>query len=186
MPPYRTHRIPISGASDFLNSNRLVRNWAANVPSDAHPLDIGKKMTKKITTITTITSIGVFCLCVCGCLYRGDGPFKKIGDSDYKARINFMNLFAVADGRPTYVCGVVLLEDRITPLKDTVITLKKYNQQSIVSHTNTDNTGNFNMSGILVRDSFLIEIDSPDYFGEKKITVEPNKNNWHEIIAHKK
>lgn len=132
------------------------------------------------------TFFGILYLLISGCLYRGDGVFKKIGDSDYKARINFMNLFAIADGRPTYICGAVLLEDHLTPLKSVHIILKKKDQLSIVSNTHTDHTGNFNMSGILTRDSYIIEIDSPEYLGNKAIIVEPNRNNWHEIIAHKR
>lgn len=128
----------------------------------------------------------LICLNLCGCLYRSDGAFKQIGDSDYKVRLNFMNLFVVADGRPTYVRGVVLLEDRLTPLKGSAITLKKSDEKTVVSHTYTDHTGNFNMSRILTRDAFVIEIDSPEYSGRKEITIEPNQNNWHEIIAHKK
>ncbi len=139
-----------------------------------------------LNKIIMLTLFGVLCLSISGCLYRGDGAFKRIGDSDYKARINFMNLFAVADGRPTYVRGSVLLEDRITPLKNTHIILKKKDQQAIVSNTYTDHIGNFSMSGILSNDSYTIEINSPEYLGNKEIIVEPNKNNMHEIIAHKR
>lgn len=139
-----------------------------------------------IRKLIITTFFGIFYLSISGCLYRGDGVFKKIGDSDYKARINLLNLFAAADGRPTYICGTVLLEDHLTPLKNAHIVLKKRAQQSIVSNTHTDPTGNFNMSGILSHDSYIIEIDSPDYLGNKVIMVEPNRNNWHEIIAHKR
>lgn len=97
-----------------------------------------------------------------------------------------MNLFAVADGRPTYVRGVALLEDGLTPLKGSAIRLKTSDDKTIVSHTSTDHTGSFSMSRILTRDTFVIEVDSPDYSGRKEVTVEPGQNNWHEIIAHKK
>lgn len=40
---------------------------------------------------------------LCGCLYRSEGIFKRIGDSDYKARLNFQNLAAVGDGGLTAV-----------------------------------------------------------------------------------
>lgn len=97
-----------------------------------------------------------------------------------------MNLFVAADGRPTYVCGAVLLEDHITPLRNTHIILKKKNQQEIISNTNTDNSGAFNMTGLYSNDYYTLEVDSPDYFAKKTIMIEPNKNNWHEIFANKR
>jgi hypothetical protein len=139
-----------------------------------------------IRNLTIITFSGIYILLLTGCLYRGDGVFKKIGDSDYKARVNFMNIITVADGRPTYVCGSVLRADHITPLRNMHVVLKKGEQDSIVSNSYTDQVGNFNMSGILSHDSYIIEIDSPEYRGNKVITVEPNRNNWHEIIALKR
>jgi hypothetical protein len=128
----------------------------------------------------------IICLSISGCLYRGDGVFKKIGDSDYKAKINVMNLFVAADGSPTYVCGAVLLEDRITPLRNAHIILKKKEHQGIISNTTTDNTGAFNMTGIYSNDYYTLEVDSSVYYAKKLIMIEPNKNNWHEIIANKK
>ncbi len=133
-----------------------------------------------------IFTLGIIYLSISGCLYRGDGVFKKIGDTDYKAKINVMNLFVAADGSPTYVCGAVLLEDHITPLRNTRIILKKKDQQAIVSNTITDNTGSFNMTGLFSKDYYTLEIDSPDYFVKKIITIEPNKNNWHDLYANKK
>ena len=99
-------------------------------------------------TIGFVYLFGIICLLISGCLYRGDGVFKKIGDSDYKAKINVMNIFVAADGRPTYVCGAVLLENRITPLKNAHIILKKKDHQEIISNTTTDNSGAFNMTGL--------------------------------------
>lgn len=136
--------------------------------------------------------IGMFCLSgiiflsISGCLYRGDGIFKQIGNSDYKTKINVMNMFVAADGRPTYVCGAVLIEDRITPLRNTHIKLKKKDRQEIISNATTDNSGTFNMTGLYSEDHYVLEVDSPDYFARKVIMIEPNKNNWHEIFAHKK
>lgn len=139
---------------------------------------------RRILLVTTCLCF--FCLSISGCLYRGDGIFKKIGDTDYKVNINVMNMFVAADGRPLYVCGVVLLEDRITPLRNTHIMLKKKGQQEIISNTNTDNSGVFNMTGLYSNDYYTLEVDSPDYFAQKTIMIEPNKNNSHEIIAIKR
>jgi hypothetical protein len=136
--------------------------------------------------IGIVSLVGIIYLSISGCLYRGDGVFKKIGDSDYKAKINVMNLFVAADGRPTCICGAVLLEDHITPLRNTHIILKKKNQQEIISNTNTDNSGAFNMTGLYSNDYYTLEVDSPDYFAKKTIMIEPNKNNWHEIFANKR
>jgi len=136
--------------------------------------------------------IGMFCLlgiiyfAISGCLYRGDGIFKQIGASDYKAKINVMNMFVAADGRPIYVCGAVLIEDRITPLRNAHIKLKKKDSQEIVSNTTTDNSGAFNMTGLYSEDFYILEVDSPDYFAKKIIMIEPNKNNWHEVFTNKK
>jgi hypothetical protein len=137
-------------------------------------------------TIGNVYLLGIICLSISGCLYRGDGVFKKIGDSDYKAKINVMNLLVAADGRPTYVCGAVLLEDRITPLRNTHIILKKKDQLEIISNTTTDNSGAINMTGLYSNDYYTLEVDSLDYFAKKTIMIEPNKNNWHEIYANKK
>ena len=105
----------------------------------------------------------LFVFLISGCLYRGDGIFKKIGDTDYKANINVMNMFVAADGWPLYVHGVVLLEDRITPLRNTHITLRRKDQQEIISNTSTDNKGAFNMSGFLRVESLLLP-NIPYYF----------------------
>ncbi|OGT97445.1 MAG: hypothetical protein A2X80_12675 [Geobacteraceae bacterium GWB2_52_12] len=127
----------------------------------------------------------LLCLTASGCLYRGEGIFKKIGNSDYKASVHFMNIFVAADGRPTYVCGAVSREDGITPVKNTHIVLKA-KDKAVVSHGHTDHIGIFKLSALMAEDSYLLEIDSPDYFGSKSIVVKPNKNNWHELVAHKK
>jgi len=130
--------------------------------------------------------LGFIYLSISGCLYRGNGVFKQIGDSDYKAKINIMNMFVAADGRPTYVCGAVLLEDHITPLRNAHIILKKKDQQEIVSDATTDNAGTFNMTGLYSNEYYTLEVDSLGYFAKKTIIIDPNKNNWHEIYANKK
>src|SRR5476651_1935802 len=130
--------------------------------------------------------IGFIYLSISGCLYRSDGVFKQIGDSDYKVRIHFMDMFAVADGMLTGVSGIVTLEDRITPKNNIHLVLKNKKQQSIVANTYTDTAGRFLMSGTLFDDSCIIEIDSSEYFGKTEITVKLNRNNWCEIIAYKK
>lgn len=127
----------------------------------------------------------LFCMATSGCLYRGEGIFKKIGASDYKAKVSVMNMFMVADGRPTYVCGTVLLEDKVTPVKNTRIVLKKQGQ-TVVSKGSTDHIGSFNVSAIMTEDPYTLEIVSGDYLGSKSINVVPGKNNWHELIALKK
>lgn len=126
----------------------------------------------------------LFCAAAAGCLYRGDGILKKIGDSDFKAEFHFMHMFVAADGRPTHVCGTVLLEDKITPVKNTRIVLKRQDQ-SVVSRGSTDHIGCFNVSAVMAEDSYTLEIDSVDYLGSKTIKVVPGKNNWHQLIAHK-
>jgi hypothetical protein len=127
----------------------------------------------------------MLCMSGSGCMYRGEGIFKKISDSDYKARVN-LGVFAVADGRPTYVSGSVLLEDHMTPLKNTHILLRSKEQSAIVSNSYTDHVGRFSMSGILQNDSYIVEIDSQEYLGNKEIVVNANRVNSHDIFAHKK
>lgn len=135
---------------------------------------------------TVLILSGITCLLLSGCLYRGDGSFKRMGDSDYKVRLNIFNLFVAADGRPTYVGGTVLLEDHMTPLKNTRIILKTKGKETPVSNSYTDHVGRFNMSAILVDDFYDVEIDSAEYIGNKEIKVEHNRENWHEVIAHKR
>lgn len=137
-------------------------------------------------TIITIGLLTIVSLMISGCLYRGDGIFKQIGDSDYKAKIHFMDMFVAADGIPTEVCGTVVLEDRITPLKNVHILLKKKDEAAAVAHAYTDNVGSFNLTGILKSDLYTIEIESADFFGRKVIKVSANNNNWHEVIALKR
>ena len=83
--------------------------------------------------LLVVTCFCFFCFSISGCLYRGDGIFKKI-----------------------------------------------------VSNTNTDNSGAFNMTGLYSNDYYTLEVDSPDYFAQKTIMIEPSKNNWHEIFAIKR
>jgi hypothetical protein len=132
------------------------------------------------------TCIGTLLLLISGCLYRGDGAFKKIGNSDYKAQIKVLNLFVAADGHPTLVQGSILREDRISPLKFTRVILKKKEDKSIVATEQTNHIGIFHMSAVLYQDDYIIEIDSPQYTGNKVITVEPGKKNWHELVAQKR
>lgn len=152
--------------------------------SDISRLDV--LVNNTMTKFMIIILSGLTCLLISGCLVRGDGLFKKVGDSDYKARINLMDLFIVADGSPTYVCGTVLLEDHITPLKNTHITLVKNNDKTIVANAYTDHTGSFVMSGIFKQDTYAFEVDSPEYLTDKEIIIEPGKNKGYEIIVHKK
>lgn len=127
----------------------------------------------------------LFCLAASGCLYRGEGIFKKIGGSDFKANLHFMHMFVAADGGPTHVCGIVVLDDKVTPVKNARIVLKKQDQ-TVVSKGSTDHIGGFNVSAIMPEDSYTLEIDSADYLGSKTIYVKPAKNNWHELVAHKR
>lgn len=129
---------------------------------------------------------GICCLSLCGCLYRGDGVFKQIGDSDYKARVSLMNLVVVADGKPTYVSGTVLLEDHVTPLKGVHVILRKKDQAPVVANGQTDHIGNFSLTGLFSHDSYTIEVDSSEYAGGKTIMVEPNRDNWHEIFVNRR
>ncbi|NVN99483.1 MAG: hypothetical protein HXX17_09170 [Geobacteraceae bacterium] len=139
-----------------------------------------------IRHFTTAIIAGISCLLLTSCLYRGDGAFKQIGNSDFKLKLNFMNFFVAADGYPTCVSGAVLREDSITPLKNVLVILKKKNQQAVVSKAQTDHVGSFTMSGILTNDLYVIELDSAEYSGRKEIIVEPNRRNCHEIIAQRR
>ena len=122
---------------------------------------------------------------LCGCLYRGEGIFKRIGDSDYKARLNFQNLVAVGDGGLTAVSGMVLLDDHFTPLRNVPVRLRRKNDQAVVSSTQADNVGRFSLTGILYNESYVVEIESRQYSGSKEIIVSPNRVNCHEIFAKK-
>ncbi|HEY6873829.1 MAG TPA: hypothetical protein VI298_13985 [Geobacteraceae bacterium] len=123
---------------------------------------------------------------LCGCLYRGEGIFKKIGDSDYKARLNFQNLVAAGDGGLSAVSGVVLLEDHLTPLRNVSVRLKRKKEQVVVSSTQTDNVGRFFITGILYSEPYVVEIESEQYSGSKEIIVTPNRVNSHDIFAEKR
>jgi len=123
---------------------------------------------------------------LCGCLYRGEGIFKRIGHSDYKARLSFQNLFAAGDGGLTAVSGVVLLEDHLTPLRNVPVRLKRKKEQVIVSSTHTDNVGRFFITGILYSEPYVVEIESERYSGSKDIIVNPNRVNSHDIFADKR
>jgi len=136
--------------------------------------------------IVLTVSVGIIYILISGCLYRGDGVFKQIGDTDYKAKISVMNLFVVADGRPTEISGAVYLEDHFTPLRNSNIILKKNDQATIVSSTKTDNSGAFAMSGLFANEYYTLEIDSPDYVGRKVFLVEPSKNNRHDLTVAKR
>jgi hypothetical protein len=123
---------------------------------------------------------------LCGCLYRGEGIFKRIGDSDYKARLNFQNLAAVGDGGLTEVSGVVLLEDHVTPLRNVAIRLTRKKEQAVVSSAQTDNVGRFSLTGILYDEPYVVEIESRQYSGSKEIIVSPNRANSHVIFVVKR
>lgn len=120
-----------------------------------------------------------------GCLYRGDGAFKQIGNSDYKAQFSLMNLFVAADGRPSYVNGVVLHEDHITPVKQARVTMKKKDGTAVVAKAQTDNTGIFTLTATLQSDTYIIEIEALGHTGKKELVVNPGRKNWLEVIVHK-
>jgi len=125
------------------------------------------------------------CLVLTGCLYRGDGAFKQIGKSDYKAQLSLMNLFVAADGRPSYVDGVVLHEDHVTPVKQARVTMKKKDGTAVVAKTQTDNTGIFSLSATLQNDTYIIEIEALGHTGKKELVINPDKKNWLEVIMLK-
>lgn len=125
-------------------------------------------------------------LSISGCMYREYDPFKQSNDADYKFRLNFFGLFAKKEAQPTCLIGVVLLEDNITPLGNTHILLKKVRGQILVSDNHTDNSGMFIFTQLLQGDSYVIEIDSPNFAGSKGFIVDPIKSNRIEIIANKK
>ena len=123
---------------------------------------------------------------LCGCLYRSEGIFKRIGDSDYKVGLNFQNLVWVGDGGLTAVSGVVLLEDHVTPLRNVPVRLRRQKEQAVVSSTQTDNVGRFLMTGILYNEPYVVEIESRQYSGSKEIIVSPNRANSHAIFVEKR
>jgi hypothetical protein len=139
-----------------------------------------------IRKVATAISLGIYCLFISGCLYRGDGIFNQIGTSNYKTRIQLGQVFVATGGIPSAVCGTVLLEDHITPLKYTKVLLKKSDAEAVISNEHTDHIGKFCMTGILSSDYYVIEVDSPQYIGNKVILVDPNKQGYHDIFARRK
>ena len=121
-----------------------------------------------------------------GCLYRGEGIFKRIEDTDYKARLTFQNMLAVGEGGLTGVSGVVLREDHVTPLGNIPVHLIRKNQHIVVSSTQTDNVGRFFITGILYNEPYVVEVESPNYSGSKEIKVSLNRVNNHEIYVEKR
>jgi hypothetical protein len=139
-----------------------------------------------LNRIAVIIVVGISCVSINGCMYRGEGVFKQIGTSDYKARLNLQNMLVAADGNPTNITGNVVLDDMFTPLKNTLVVLRKKDQQKVITSVNTDSAGRFTLSGLFSNDDYTIEIDSREYSAFKTILVEPNRINNHEIFARKK
>jgi len=121
-----------------------------------------------------------------GCIYRGEGVFKQIGTSDYKAQLKLQNMFVAADGNPTSITGNVVLDDMVTPVKNTPVMLRKKDQRQVITTASTDSAGRFAMSGLFSNDDYTIEIDSREYSAVKTILVEPNRINNHELFARRK
>ena len=137
------------------------------------------RLTLALLLFATISSLS-------GCLYRGEGIFKRIGDSDYKARIEFQDLAAVGDGGLTAVNGVVLLEDHVTPLRNVPVRLVRKKELAVVSTTTTDNVGRFVITGTLYSEPYFVEIESSQYTGSKEISINPNRQNSHLIVVEKR
>ncbi len=130
--------------------------------------------------------LGVLYVPISGCMYRGDGVFKQIGTTDYKARLNLQNMFVAADGNPTNITGTVVLDDMFTPVKNTAVVLRKKDQPKVITTVNTDSAGRFTLSGLFSNDDYTIEIDSREYSAVKTIRVEPSRRNHHELFARRK
>lgn len=94
-----------------------------------------------------------------------------------------MNLFAVADGRLTYVSGAVTLEDRVTPAKNARIVLKKKDDGRVLANAVTDNVGKFWLSAQLVDGNCVLEITANDHTKEEDISVKPGEGHWVEVTA---
>lgn len=139
-------------------------------------------MINKISVII----IGLFSIAITGCMYRSDGVFKQIGNSDYKAQVDIQHMFVAADGPPITITGTVVSNDLITPLKYMPLVLRKKNQREIITKATTDNAGRFALTGLFSSEDYTIEIDSPEYTASKTILVEPNRINSHEIFARRK
>jgi len=121
--------------------------------------------------------LGIFCLSAGGCLHRAADVPRQGGAA--------ASATATA-GTPTGLSGTLLLEDRATPLPGVRVVLKKSGQASVVAETYTDLIGNFSLDGVVPNDSYLVEIDSPDYAASATVTVEPGSDNWREIIVRKR
>jgi hypothetical protein len=121
------------------------------------------------------------CLLLAGCLYRSDGAFSKIGKSDYKARINVLNLFVVAEKKPTNVSGLVLLGDHVTPVKSARVTLRKQNDKTIISSSFSDHAGKFAMTANVADGTHVLEVSMPGYSGVDEIELVPPNDYWCEI-----
>ena len=129
---------------------------------------------------------GITCVSAGGCLCRADGVSRQAGAPGGKTGADSADYVAATAGKPTGLSGTLLLEDHATPLKDVRIVLRKSGQAPVLAEAYTDLIGNFTLTGALSHNSYLVEIDSPEYAGSLTITVEPDQDNWREIIAHKR
>jgi hypothetical protein len=66
------------------------------------------------------------------------------------------------------------------------VVLKKSGQAAIVAETHADIIGNYTLSESLPPDTYIVEVASPEYAGSVPVKVEPNTDNWHELIVHKR
>ncbi|GFE61972.1 hypothetical protein [Geobacter sp. AOG2] len=122
--------------------------------------------------------LGGLCVSAGGCVHRAGGVSRQAADP--------AALAGAAAGKPTGMCGTLLMEDRATPLPGVHIVLRKSGQAPIVGETYTDLIGNFTLTGALSGETYLVEVDSPEHAGSMTITAAPDQDNWHEIIAHKR
>ncbi|QEM67444.1 hypothetical protein FO488_04335 [Geobacter sp. FeAm09] len=122
--------------------------------------------------------LGISCASLSGCLHRGNvapGPAGAAGTAA-----------GPTAAAPTIISGTVLREDRVTPVSDVHVVLRKKTHEAPPSSAYTDHIGNFSVTEPFDRGDYSIEIDSPEYVGGKTILVEPGRDNWHEIIVYKR
>lgn len=158
------------------------RTWGADDPGTTARKVAGhfRRMRGIMFRKTIIAFLfGISCVSAGGCLHRADDVSRQAAGAP-------AGLAASTAGKPTGLSGTILREDHATPLPGVRVVLRKSGQAPVIAETYTDIIGNFTLTEVVSGESYLVEIDSPDYAGSLTITAEPDQDNWREIIAHKR